>query len=300
MAQPADQDRILTDDEKEGKGGLRLPVMIGAAVILFVLLGWWIAAGLMGKESTDDAFIDGHVIQISPRVSGHVAQVQVKDNQVVAAGAPLFDIDDRDYAVRLDLAQAEVKGATAELSQAGQDAVRYKELRSKGDISQQEYDRAVLRLQTARARMDGAKARLRQAELELSYTRVSSPVAGQVARKGVEPGAYVQAGQVLLAVVTPERWVTANMKETQMTHIRPGLMVSIEVDSYPGKIFKGHVDSIQQGTGARFSLLPAENATGNFIKVVQRVPVKIVFDDQPDTAEPLPLGMSVVPTIKLK
>jgi membrane fusion protein (multidrug efflux system) len=212
----------------------------------------------------------------------------------------LFDIDERDYAVRLELAQADVKGAVAELSQASQDATRYKDLRSTGDISQQEFDRAVLRLQTAQAKLDGAKARLEQAELDLSYTKVKAPEAGQVARKAVEPGAYVQEGQVLLAMVTPERWVTANMKETQMTHIQPGMPVTIAVDAYPGKVFHGHVDSIQQGTGSRFSLLPAENATGNFIKVVQRVPVKIVFDDQPDPDEPLALGLSVVPTIKLK
>ena len=110
---------------------------------------------------------------------------------------------------------------------------------------------------------------------------------------------FVEEGQALLAIVLPERWVIANLKETQMTHIRPGLKVTIRVDAYPGVVFHGHVDSIQQGTGSRFSLLPAENATGNYIKVVQRVPVKIVFDGPLDPQKPLELGMSVVPTIDL-
>jgi membrane fusion protein (multidrug efflux system) len=287
-------------NKQPGNGNNRLPLIIGAVAVLLVILGVWVARSFFNQESTDDAFIDGHVILISPKVSGQIAKVYVADNQEVRAGEPLFDIDERDYAVRLELAQADVKGAVAELSQASQDATRYKDLRSTGDISQQEFDRAVLRLQTAQAKLDGAKARLEQAELDLSYTKVKAPEAGQVARKAVEPGAYVQEGQVLLAMVTPERWVTANMKETQMTHIQPGMPVTIAVDAYPGKVFHGHVDSIQQGTGSRFSLLPAENATGNFIKVVQRVPVKIVFDDQPDPDEPLALGLSVVPTIKLK
>ena len=110
---------------------------------------------------------------------------------------------------------------------------------------------------------------------------------------------FVEEGQALLAIVLPQRWVIANLKETQMTHIHPGLKVTIRVDAYPGVVFHGHVDSIQQGTGSRFSLLPAENATGNFIKVVQRVPVKIVFDGPLDPQKPLELGMSVVPTIDL-
>jgi membrane fusion protein (multidrug efflux system) len=300
MEKKANSHKAQSGHDKLWNGDHRIVIILGVAAVLLVVLGMWVARSFFNQESTDDAFIDGHVILISPKVSGHVAKVDVTDNQEVKSGELLFAIDERDYAVRLDLAQADVKGAVAELSQASQDAARYKDLRVKGDISQQEFDRAVLRLQTAQSKLDGDKARLQQAELNISYTQVKAPEAGQVARKAVEPGAFVQEGQVLLAIVTPERWVTANMKETQMTHIRPGLKVTIEVDAYPGKIFHGHVDSIQQGTGSRFSLLPAENATGNFIKVVQRVPVKIVFDGQPDLDEPLPLGMSVLPTIKLK
>jgi membrane fusion protein (multidrug efflux system) len=116
----------------------------------------------------------------------------------------------------------------------------------------------------------------------------------------VEEGAYVQVGQILLSIVPEEVWVTANFKETQITHIRPGQPVRIKVDTYPGKVFHGHVDSIQAGTGERFSLMPPENATGNYVKVVQRVPVKIVFDDANDPDFLLAPGMSVVPAVLVK
>ena len=168
------------------------------------------------------------------------------------------------------------------------------------DISQQQYDKALLRWNTDKAKVAAAQARRAQARLNLSYTKIAAPANGAVTKKNVEPGMFVEQGQALLAITLPQRWVIANLKETQMTHIRPGLKVSIRVDAYPGVVFHGHIDSIQQGTGSRFSLLPAENATGNYIKVVQRVPVKIVFDGNLDPQKPLELGMSVVPTIELK
>ncbi|WP_428936846.1 HlyD family secretion protein [Fontivita pretiosa] len=156
------------------------------------------------------------------------------------------------------------------------------------------------RLRTARAELAVARAALAQAELELSYTKILAPQAGRVTRKGVEPGAYVQPGQALMAIVPDQVWVVANFKETQLTHMRPGQPADIRVDAYPGRRFRGHVDSIQAGTGARFSLLPPENATGNYVKVVQRVPVKIVFDDPPPRQIVLAPGMSVVPRVKVR
>jgi membrane fusion protein (multidrug efflux system) len=136
-----------------------------------------------------------------------------------------------------------------------------------------------------------------QAELNLSYTRVTAPQAGRVTRKAVEAGDYVAVGQRLLALVPDEIWVTANFKETQLHRIRPGLPVTIEVDSVSGRAFSGHVDSIQAGSGAAFSLLPPENAVGNYVKVVQRVPVKILFDGRVDSGHVLGPGMSVVPYV---
>lgn len=271
-------------------------VVIGvAALILGAGNGY-----LFNGESTDDAFIDGHVIAISPKVSGHIARVYVKDNQEVNEGDALFDIDDRDYVVQLNLVQADLNAVKAEFDQAQKDFERYQKLKDTGDISEQRYDEAVFHLRTAEAKRDGAQARLKQAELNVSYTKVIAPAAGQIARKNIEPGAFVQAGQVLAGIVSPERWVTANFKETQLTHMHPGQKAVIRVDAFPSLKLSGHVDSIQEGTGSKFSLLPAENATGNFIKVVQRVPVKIVFDNPPTQHDSLPLGLSVISKVTVK
>jgi membrane fusion protein (multidrug efflux system) len=161
---------------------------------------------------------------------------------------------------------------------------------------------AVSRSQEAsmKAQYEQAKAQLAAAQLDLSYTQIPAPEAGLVTRKSAEPGAYVQVGQALMAIVPTSVWVIANFKETQLTHMRPGQSVKIEVDAYPGVKFRGKVDSIQAGTGARFSLLPPENASGNYVKVVQRVPVKIVFDGPPDPSHLLAPGMSVIPSVKVR
>jgi len=154
--------------------------------------------------------------------------------------------------------------------------------------------------QTASASLEELRAAVAQAELELSYTKLYAPDDGRVTNKSVEEGALVQSGQPLMAIVPGDVWVTANFKENQIGAMRPGQPVDISVDAYPDKVFKGHIDSIQAGTGARFSLLPPENATGNYVKVVQRVPVKIVFDEPPDPQHLLAPGMSVQPEVKVR
>jgi membrane fusion protein (multidrug efflux system) len=154
-------------------------------------------------------------------------------------------------------------------------------------------------LASAGAAVQSAEARRRQAELDLSYTKLTASHDGTIVKKAVSPGAMVRPGQTLASLVYGPRWVTANFKETQLSRMRPGQKAEIRVDAYPGVVFQGHVDSIQRGTGAFFSLLPAENATGNFVKVVQRVPVKIVFDTPPDPTHVLSLGMSVVPSVNV-
>jgi membrane fusion protein (multidrug efflux system) len=157
------------------------------------------------------------------------------------------------------------------------------------------------RAEAAAAKVQQSKAALEQAELNLQYTTVKAPVAGVVSRKTVEVGQIVQAGQPLMALIPLENvWVTANFKETQLTNMRPGQRVTIKVDAYSGKEFTGRVDSIAAATGARFSLLPPENATGNYVKVVQRIPVKIVLDPGQDPEHRLRPGMSVVPTVYAK
>jgi membrane fusion protein (multidrug efflux system) len=164
-------------------------------------------------------------------------------------------------------------------------------------LVQQDIDQAEAQVAQLDAQVKQAQARLEQVELDLSYTKIHAPIAGTATRRAVNVGDVVQRNQTLTNLVIGVPWVTANFKETQLTRMRPGQPVEIAVDAYPDLEFKGHVDSMQAGTGARFSLLPPENATGNYVKVVQRVPVKIVFDDPEDVDDFLALGMSVVPTV---
>ena len=149
----------------------------------------------------------------------------------------------------------------------------------------------------AEAQVAQAQAQLEQADLNLDYTHVVAPQDGWVTRRNVELGNYLQSGTQIMALVTPEVWVTANFKETQLARMRPGQRVEFAVDAYPSLKLRGHVDSVQLGSGSRFSAFPAENATGNFVKIVQRVPVKVVIDSGLDPNLPLPLGLSVVPTV---
>ncbi|CAI3937654.1 HlyD family secretion protein [Commensalibacter papalotli (ex Botero et al. 2024)] len=148
--------------------------------------------------------------------------------------------------------------------------------------------------------LEAAEAKLRQAELNLGWTELRAPHDGWISKRNVEQGNYVTTGQSIMAIVEPEVWVIANYKETQITNMRPGQKVKIDVDAYPFLNLKGHIDSIQAGTGAVFSAFPPENATGNYVKIVQRVPVKILIDEGLDPKIPLALGLSVVPTVYTK
>jgi membrane fusion protein (multidrug efflux system) len=194
----------------------------------------------------------------------------------------------------VQMAQSKVMGARA----GGQQARAG--LKSAQSAPQQ-VATARARAASAQARVQQAKAALAQAEMNLQYTVVKAPVKGTVSRKSAEPGQVVQPGQPLMALVPLEAvWITANFKETQLKDMRPGQRATISVDAYGGKEYSGKVDSIAAATGARFSLLPPENATGNFVKVVQRVPVKIVLDPGQDAEQVLRPGMSVMPTVYTK
>jgi len=189
-----------------------------------------------------------------------------------------------------DLAQSQARVAKA----------NWEAVRSQAKAAEAEVALSEAGVGTASATVQQAEARLRQAELNLSYTEIIAPEDGRVTRRVVEKGAYIEPGQALLAIVPRRYWVIANFKETQLTHMRVGQAVEVVVDAYPGRKFKGHVESMQSGAGARFSLFPPENATGNYIKVVQRVPVKILLDDLPDNDLALGPGMSVVPKVRVK
>jgi membrane fusion protein, multidrug efflux system len=226
-------------------------------------------------------------------------------------------------------ARASAVGADAQATNAAQDLRRYRELQTSTPqaVAQGQLDAAVAAARNtaaqaaasrhlitsahaqtvaAQAAIDGAQARIdttraasEQARLNLQYTKVTSPVTGTIARRNVAVGNFVAAGQQLLAIVPLELWVTANFKETQLELMRPGQPATVRVDACPGRPLRAHVDSIQRGAGQAFALLPPENATGNYVKVVQRVPVKIVLEERPAGCTLGP-GMSVVPRVQVR
>ena len=228
-----------------------------------------------------------------------------------------------DYA-QVESARASIGLATAKLDQANLDLARGEALFAKEVIPKEQLDRlhtakkiAQMQLKEAQeaehhaqaviglsgtgskdARVAQKQGELETASLNLSYTRILAPSDGYITKKSVEPGNYIQPGQALMAMVTlDDAWVTANYKESQLTHVKVGQKVEFTVDSYPGRSFKGSVESIMAGTGAAFSMLPPENATGNYVKVIQRIPVRIAIDKHSDPEHLLRVGMSVVPTI---
>jgi len=409
----------------------RLWLILG--LVAAVAVGLWYYWQRTTFETTDNAFIEGAIIQISPRVFGQVLRVHVDDNQHVNQGDVLVELDPTDYEARLaeararlddmlarangaraglsatttvtsaaliqaqaaleaakeqvamlkarlgeaeagvraaqanyQQAQARRAAAEAEAKRAAADVVRYRALFEKDEVSRQMLDRAETEARATAANLEAAnqlvaaaeadlarakalrestlaalrqadsavrqaegrvkeaqsgpdqvrarqsdvqavqagielqKALVRQAELNLSYTRIRAPESGYITKKSVESGNIVQPGQALMALVSDRLWVVANFKETQLKRMRPGQPVEIKVDAYPRLKLRGRVDSIQSGSGARFSLLPPENATGNYVKVVQRVPVKIVFTEPLPREYKLGPGMSVVPKVRVR
>ena len=219
-------------------------------------------------------------------------------------------------------AKANLNAAQSNIDLAKKDLDRYKNLYEQGAVSKQTYDAAVVKYDTAQASLTqanqalfsdkngktvadanlrSAKASKDKAALDLSYTKIYAPQAGTVSSRRVEKGMYVTAGAPLFTLVPEEVWIVANFKENQLTNIKPGQPVDIKIDTYPGKVFKGKIDSIQRASGAKSSLFPPENAVGSFVKIVQRIPVKIVFTEEIDTSKyNIVPGMSVVPKVKVK
>jgi membrane fusion protein (multidrug efflux system) len=372
------------------------------------------------RESTDDAQVDGHIYPVSARVGGTVVKVLVEDNQHVAVGTVLVELDTKDYGVALDrtradlaesaatlnvsqtqipitsttsgsqlsaaqagaavaraavtvaersvdaarahliAAQARVRENRANSQRAARDLERMRMLVAKEEISQQQYEASLAAAESLRAQVDSAEAQVKEAEegvrvaesqlgqhkaaldraqaeveaartgpeqvaarrahaessaakvkqmesaveqskLNLQYTVVRAPVSGVVSQRNVEVGQVIQPGQPLFTIVPlDDIWITANFKEDELRDMHPGQRAIIAVDAYGGRKYKGHVDSIAAATGARFSLLPPENATGNYVKVVQRLPVKIVLEEGENRDHLLRPGMSVVPTVFTK
>jgi len=342
------------------KRQLRAALLAGVSLLAIAssgYFGWhyWTAGRF--QVSTDNAYVKADTITIAPKVSGYIGSVLVGDNEAVHTGQVLARIDDRDFRVALQQADAGVAaaraaGATkraalaaqqslieaaratiaadeADATFAGQDEKRYRELASTGSGSVQNAQRAASRYAAARAaiardtatltnavtQLDVLKAELtqaeaalahsesvrRQAELNLSYTSITAPANAVVGNKTLRVGQYVQAGTQLMSLVPVDSaYVVANYKETQLGHVRAGQPVTISIDMYPGRLFRGRIDSLSPASGQEFALLPPDNATGNFTKVVQRIPVKIVLDATQSRADVLRPGMSVIATIDTK
>ena len=323
-----------TQTTKEEKRKVKKPAIITMGLIIAGLIAYFVVDTIK-YQSTDDAYVETTTVSVSPKVSGQIVDVLIKDNQFVKEGDLVARIDDTDYKVKVDQvtaqyertlldqenAKANFKAADTNIDVAKKDLERYTNLYEAGAVSKQTLDSAQAKYDAAKAQFTRAeqsvfstndskvadadlkviKAQKEQAELNLSYTNVYAPQSGTVASRRVEKGMYVQVGTPLFTIVPEEVWVVANFKENQLRHMKPGQEVDIKVDTYPNKIFKGKIDSIQRSSGAKSSLFPPENAVGSFVKIVQRIPVKIVFTEEIDPEEyNIVPGMSVVPKVRVK
>jgi len=324
-------------------------------VILIGALIWWLNARHF--ETTDDAYVDTHIVRLSPQIAGQVIRVLAVDNEHVKAGDVLIMIDSAtaqtqvaqaeaqraQAQAQVDNAEAQIKvneaayrqsradiaAAEAPAQKAALDLARYNALLALNRlaVAEQQLDQARAQAAQTEAQRDSAaraaqerleqiaasrtqvvsgrdqvraaQAQLNAAGINLGYTHIAAPVDGYVTQKTVAPGNYVQPGTQLMAIVPSHMWITANFKETQLADMRVGQSVTIKVDACPGDKFRGHIDSIQRGSGQAFGILPPENATGNFVKVVQRVPVKIDFDNGFANC-PLGPGLSVEPSVRVR
>lgn len=294
---------ICMAEEQTGNGQKKKKafMIVGVVVVIGLIAGYVYSGYRKTHVTTDDAFINGNIHTISARINGNVKAILVTDNQQVKQGDILVEIDPADYRSKAAAAKAKLELERATLRLAESDQKRAKALYEQDASSTERYDKAVSTYEVSLAQVKLAEEQLRQAELNLGYTTVMAPASGYVTRKSVQIGNQVQTGQPLMAIVDLDNlYVVANYKETEMERIRPGQEVTMTIDSFPGKKFKGKVDSIMAGTGVSFSLFPAENATGNYVKVVQRIPIKILFQEGTDKEHLLRIGMSVEPTVLAK
>ena len=325
-----------TDQEtKKPSKKIKSKIAFVIITILLVFAGFYLIKE-MQYESTDDAYVETTTVNVAPKVSGEILEVYVTDNQKVNAGDLVAIIDDADYKVKLAQAnanyekikfdqanaKANLKASESNIELAKKDLERYTNLYEQGAVSKQTLDAAQVKYDGAKAGLTQAqqalfsdnngktvadanlltaKAAKDKAELDLSYTKIYAPQSGTVSSRRVEKGMYVNVGSPLFTLVPEKVWVVANFKENQLRHMKPGQKVDIKVDTYPNHIFKGQIDSIQRASGAKSSLFPPENAVGSFVKIVQRIPVKIIFTEKIDPEEyNIVPGMSVVPKVKVK
>lgn len=343
------------DDDYRPSFKKKRVIVPSITTLIFFIIGIYFMVHAIHFQSTDDAFVEGHIVSVAPRVSGPVVKMLIDDNKPVKKNDLLIEIDPNDYEAKLaqskaKLAQAkaslnisekditksesgleesshDIASTSSKLDFAKKDFKRYSMMYKEGITSKQEFDSsktgltvaqsnyssaiekqkaAKAMLESSRAKKEAAladiqklEAEVKTDELNLSYTKIYAPQDGLITNRNVELGNYVQIAQPIFAIVPEKVWIVANFKETQLTNMKADQSVEIKIDTYPGKKFKGHVDSIQRATGAKASLFPPENAVGSYVKIVQRVPVKIIFDEDISKYNIVP-GMSVVPEVKVK
>ena len=269
--------------------GKKLVYFLAAAVILGLVLLTIYFISNNSRVSTDDAYIEGRIHSIASRISGTVKSVPISDNQSIKSGDLLVEIDPIDYELKVNEAQASLDLRQASFQQATRDRERAEVLYKQEVVSKEKHENVLTAYNLTRAQLEAAEVQLKIAKRNLEYTKIYAPCDGYITKKAVELGNQIQASQPLMAVIAlDDIWVAANFKETQLKNVRPG------------QKFSGKVESIMAGTGAAFSLFPPENALGNYVKVVQRIPVKIVFDKTTDAEHILRIGMSCSPEIITK
>lgn len=369
-----------------------LPFILGGIILIAGYFGFNKVRYMMTHEDTENAYLEADILTVSPKIQGYISKVYVNENQFVKAGDTLFVLDNRDYMLRVQqaeasmhqaeanvgfiaanastaganvgtaeanyrtstagvesstssvqTAQANVDAAQARAWQYAQDFQRYAALLPQKAVTQQQYDAAKAAKENADAALAAAQSQLEtakrqvevsrrqseagksqtssyqtqataasrnvavartlseqrrldleQARLNLSYTVITAPASGFIAKKTAQVGQLANVGSPLCSLVSDKNlWITANFKETQVGKMQPGQVVQVKVDAYEDVVFNGKIEGISPATGAKFSLLPPDNASGNFVKVVQRIPVRVVLTDAPDPSRPLRAGMSV-------
>jgi membrane fusion protein (multidrug efflux system) len=310
---------------RSGNTFVHLTILVAAAIIVALFATQWDRwVGLAVRQVSDDAYVRGDITPLSAKVEGYVRRVAVDDFERVKEGDLLVEIEDDDYRARMAQAEADLLGAKAAIENLkARKAAQHAQVAEAEDaIKATQADVERTRLEAARQRTllattFGTRQRVEQADaaaerfaatlarnqaqlakINLGYTRILAPVDGMVSERGVRDGQYVHAGSQVIAVVPLDNvWVVANYKETQLTHVAIGQRAEIRIDTFPGVVITATVDSIAPASGSQFSLLPPDNATGNFTKVVQRIPVKLRIGPDNPLAGKLRPGMSVIVTI---